>query len=97
MSCSAAVQLALNDISPSPQSLGTLNAIALTITAAIRTVGPAAFTSIFAAGIKTQFLNGYLVWVVLVSVSLVGFIPLYYLPEKAEGRVKKRAEENRDE
>ncbi|TVY87934.1 Efflux pump [Lachnellula willkommii] len=91
------VQLALNDIAPSQQSLGTLNAIALTMTSGIRTVGPAAFTSLFAAGAKTQFFHGYLVWVVLVLVGLLGLIPLAYLPEKAEGKLKKRGQESGDE
>lgn len=87
----AAVQLALNDISPSQQSLGTLNGIALTLTAAIRTVGPATFTSLFAVGARSQFLNGYLVWAVLILVGLLGSVCVRYFPEKAEGKVKKHA------
>ena len=49
---------------------------------------PAAFSSIFAAGTRTQFLNGYLVWVVLVLVALPLVPMLRWLPAKAEGRVK---------
>ncbi|KAE9372585.1 MFS general substrate transporter [Stipitochalara longipes BDJ] len=82
------VQLALNDISPSPSTLGTLNGVALTMTAAIRTVGPALFTSLFATGANTQFLNGYLVWVVLVAIGVLGSVIVRYLPEKAEGKLK---------
>ncbi|PMD30438.1 MFS general substrate transporter [Hyaloscypha variabilis F] len=82
------VQLALNDISPSPSTLGTLNGVALTMTAGIRTVGPALFTSLFAAGARTQFLNGYLVWVVLVTIAALGSVAVRYLPEKAEGKLK---------
>jgi hypothetical protein len=67
------------------------------MTSGIRTVGPAAFTSLFAVGAKTQFLNGYFIWVVLVAMALLGLIPLAYLPEKAEGKLKKRAEEDHDE
>jgi len=84
----AGVQLALNDISPSPSTLGTLNGVALTMTAGIRTVGPALFTSLFAAGARTQFLNGYLVWVVLVTIAALGSVAVRYLPEKAEGKLK---------
>ena len=67
------------------------------MTSGIRTVGPAAFTSLFAAGAKTQFFHGYLVWVVLVAVALLGLIPLAYLPEKAEGKLKNTVEEDEDE
>jgi hypothetical protein len=84
----AGVQLALNDISPSPSTLGTLNGVALTMTAGIRTVGPAIFTSLFATGARTQILNGYLVWVVLISVAIAGSAAVRYLPEKAEGKLK---------
>lgn len=83
-----AVQLALNDIAPSHQTLGTLNAIALTLTCAIRTVGPALTTSLFAIGARTQILDGHLVWVVLVAVAVGGCVSVRYLPERAEGRPK---------
>ncbi|RDL36140.1 Major facilitator superfamily transporter [Venustampulla echinocandica] len=83
------VQLALNDITPNYQTLGTLNAIALTLTSGIRTIGPAAFTSLFAVGARTQIFDGYLVWVVLVAIASLGTFLIRYLPEKAEGRQKK--------
>lgn len=83
-----AVQLALNDVAPSHQTLGTLNAIALTLTCAIRTVGPAITTSLFAIGARTQILDGHLVWVVLVAVAVAGCVSVSYLPEQAEGRSK---------
>ncbi|KAL2065802.1 hypothetical protein VTL71DRAFT_3472 [Oculimacula yallundae] len=82
------VQLALNDVSPSPEALGTLNALALTGVSGIRAIGPLAFTSIFAAGARSQFLNGYLVWVVLVALSLMGTVAMRWFPETAEGRPK---------
>ena len=85
---SAAVQLALNDIKPSPQTLGTLNAIALTLASGIRAVAPAAFGSLFATGIKTQILNGYLAFFVLMLLTLVLSVPLRWFPAKAEGKVK---------
>ena len=84
----AGVQLALNDISPSPSTLGTLNALALTLTSGIRCVGPAIFTSIFAAGARTQFMDGHLVWLVMVIIALVGSYTLRWLPEEAEGKLK---------
>ncbi|KAK0111141.1 hypothetical protein ONS95_001517 [Cadophora gregata] len=82
------VQLALNDVSPSPTAFGTLNALALTLVCAIRTVGPFAFTSIFAAGANSQFLDGYLVWFVLVIITLMGSVAMRWFPENAEGKLK---------
>ncbi|MCJ1478860.1 hypothetical protein MMC13_007544 [Lambiella insularis] len=83
-----AVQLALNDIAPSPSTLGRLNALALTLSSGIRAVAPAAFASIFATGARTQILDGYLVWLVLIMLAFALIPPLRWLPEKAEGRLK---------
>ena len=82
------MQLALNDVSPSPTAFGTLNALALTLVSGIRTIGPLAFTSIFAAGANSQFLSGYLVWVVLVIITLMGTVAMRWFPENAEGKLK---------
>ena len=84
----AAVQLALNDISPSPSTLGTLNALALTLTSGVRAVAPAAFSSIFAIGVRHQIFDGHLVWVIMVSMAVAYVVGVRWLPEKAEGRLK---------
>lgn len=83
----AGVQLALNDIAPTQSTLGTLNAVALTLVCGIRTIGPALFSSIFAAGVRSQFMNGYLVWLVLILIALPGSIGIRWLPKKAEGKI----------
>jgi len=83
-----AVQLALNDISPTPAALGTLNALALTLVSGIRAVAPALFASLFATGARTQALGGYMIWVVLVVMTMGTAALTWYLPAKAEGRVK---------
>ena len=85
----AGVQLALNDISPSAQTLGTLNAVALTLNSAIRMVGPATFTSIFAAGARTQILDGHLVWIAIIALAAAGTVSIRWLPKKAEGKLKR--------
>jgi hypothetical protein len=87
-SISAAIQLALNDISPSPQTLGTLNALALTLISGLRAVVPALFTSIFATGVRNHILDGHLVWIILVLLALGYTVGVRWLPEKAEGKVK---------
>ncbi|MCJ1436980.1 hypothetical protein MMC27_006363 [Xylographa pallens] len=83
-----AIQLALNDVSPSPTTLGTLNALALTLISGIRAVAPAAFASLFAFGARTQILDGYLVWLVQIILALALLPLLRWLPAKAEGKLK---------
>lgn len=85
----AAVQLALNDISPSSETLGTLNALALTLVSGLRAIAPALFSSIFATGVRNQIFNGYLGWVVLIVMASALLVALRYLPAKAEGKLKK--------
>lgn len=83
-----AIQLALNDISPSQSTLGTLNGLALSVIAALRSISPALFTSIFAIGIKSQIFWGYLVWVILIGTALILTFTMRGLPEKAEGKIR---------
>ena len=83
------VQLALNDIAPSPSTLGTLNALALTMNSAIRAAAPAFFASIFATGVRLRWLHGHLVWIMLVLLGLGLCVAVRWLPEKSEGRIRK--------
>lgn len=79
-----AVQLAINDVAPTPQVLGTLNALSLTLVAGIRAFSPALFTSLFAIGARTQWLSGYAIWVLMVALA-AGFTVLSrYLPDYDE-------------
>jgi hypothetical protein len=84
----ASVQLALNDISPSHETLGTLNAVALAAQSGIRSVAPALATSIYAIGVKYHILGGQLFWLcqVILAFGLLGLLKL--LPAKARGDVK---------
>ncbi|TGO45075.1 hypothetical protein BOTNAR_0703g00040 [Botryotinia narcissicola] len=82
-------QLALNDIAPSSETLGTLNSIALAVTSGTRAFVPALFTIIFAYGVTHQILWGYFIWVfeILVAIGLVIAVP--FLPKEAYGRGKR--------
>lgn len=84
-----AIQLALNDIAPSHETFGTLNAITLAMSSGSRAVAPALATSVYAIGVKYNILDGQLFWVlnIILALGLVGLCKL--LPEKAEGRPKK--------
>lgn len=91
------VQLVVNNMAPSPAVLGTLNAVALSMTAGIRAVAPGLFASLFATSVKTQILDGYLVWLVMEVMTWILFVTIRYLPEKAEGRIPKRDDDDEDE
>ncbi|KAI0803737.1 major facilitator superfamily transporter [Xylaria sp. FL0064] len=77
-------QLALNDVSPSHETLGMLNALALTLTSGLRSFSPALFASLFAIGAGSQFFYGYLIWVVLSLLALGFTISTRFLPETSE-------------
>ena len=80
-----AIQLALNDVSPSPQTLGTLNALALAMVSGIRAFAPVLFNSIFAWSVKYQILQGYLIWLILVILASGYTLGVRWLPKNAEG------------
>lgn len=82
-----AIQLALNDVSPTPQTLGTLNALALTFVSGLRAACPTGFTSIFAIGVKNQILWGYLAWAVMVAWAAGLILAMRWLPARAEGKI----------
>ncbi|RMY82407.1 hypothetical protein D0864_02232 [Hortaea werneckii] len=84
----ACVQLCLNDISPSSTVLATVNALGLTVSSAVRAFAPVAFTSIYAAGVKGQILDGHLIWALLIVLTLGLNILCFFLPRAAEGRYK---------
>jgi MFS family permease len=76
-----AIQLSLNDISPSPAVLGTLNGLALTGASVIRAFAPILFSSLFALGAKTQLLDGYAIWVLMTLIALGFTVVARYMPE----------------
>jgi MFS family permease len=87
-----AIQLALNDASPSPATLGTLNALALSIVSGVRAFSPALFAGLFAFGARTQWLWGYAIWVLMVLVAL-GFTGLsWVMPDYQEMKRRRETE-----
>ncbi|KAI3286717.1 hypothetical protein DTO002I6_8030 [Penicillium roqueforti] len=82
-----AIQLVLNDVSPSPRVLGTLNALALTGSSALRAFCPALFTSLFALGARTQLAGGHAIWILLLMLASGLSVTAKYLPEpRATGK-----------
>ncbi|KAH7170132.1 major facilitator superfamily domain-containing protein [Dactylonectria macrodidyma] len=76
------VQLALNDVAPSTSVVGTLNALALTLTAGIRSIVPGAATAIYAVGVRGQIFKGHMAWVILIPLAAAFGVACRYLPEK---------------
>ncbi|KXX74100.1 Protein ZINC INDUCED FACILITATOR-LIKE 1 [Madurella mycetomatis] len=89
-----AIQLALNDISPSPTTLGTLNAVALAIVSGVRSFSPALFASLFALSARSQLLWGYAIWVLMVAIALGFTVISRYMPDYEE--LKKQRESARE-
>lgn len=75
------VILSLNDSSPNPRALGSLNGISLAMASGIRAFAPALFTSIFATGVKLQVLDGHLVWLVLCCIAIISAVFTSFLPK----------------
>lgn len=96
----ACVQLCLNDIAPSPSTLATLNAVALTVNSGLRAVAPVGMASLYAVGIKGGWLHGQLGWIFLTIMGLTLNVSVRWLPKKAEGDLHKTTkvadEEERD-
>ncbi|KAJ5340647.1 hypothetical protein N7541_009771 [Penicillium brevicompactum] len=88
-----AIQLALNDIAPSPRVLGTLNALALTGISCLRAFCPALFTSLFAIGARTQLAGGYAIWILLALISSGLSFAARYLPEPKETPKRQSSQE----
>ena len=73
-------QLALQNLAPNPRALGTLNAVAETCVSIVKTITPAASTTIFAIGVRTQALEGYLIWAILMCISPMVLVTAKWLP-----------------
>ena len=76
-----AVQLALNDASPTPNLLGSLNALAMTNLSAIRSVVPGVATAVYAVGVRNQIFAGQFAFVLLIPVAMALSVVLRWLPD----------------
>ncbi|KAG9122327.1 hypothetical protein FRC07_001362, partial [Ceratobasidium sp. 392] len=68
---------------PSRSSLGTLNGISQTTISAIRAIGPASATSLFAVSVQRNLMGGWFVYAVLVGVNLLGLGACFWLKDGA--------------
>ncbi|KAL2270250.1 hypothetical protein VTJ83DRAFT_2434 [Remersonia thermophila] len=86
------IQLAVNDVAPSPDTLGTLNSLALSLSSGVRAFSPALFSSLFALSVRSGLLGGYAIWVLMVALGF-GYTALSrVLPDYDEIRRKRDSE-----
>lgn len=78
--CFTAIQLLVNDVSPSPAVLGTLNAVTLTQVSGLRAFSPALFSSLYAMSIKSEILYGHLIWVLMVVIAIGFTVASHWTP-----------------
>lgn len=81
-----AIQLVVNDVSPSPAVLGTLNALTLTQVSGLRAFSPALFSSLYAMSIKSRIFYGHLIWVLMVLLALGFTVASRWTPEPEVNR-----------
>lgn len=74
------VQMSLNDASPNLFVLGTLNALAMTITGGLRAFAPAVATILYSFGARNNILWGQFGWVVLMPLAITFPIVVAMLP-----------------
>ncbi|CEJ93617.1 hypothetical protein VHEMI09195 [[Torrubiella] hemipterigena] len=74
------VQLSLNDASPSPFVLGSLNALTLTIVSGLRAVGPGLATVLYSYGARNDILWGQFGWVVMMPLAATFPVVVAMLP-----------------
>jgi hypothetical protein len=91
------VQLCLNDVAPSPSTLATLNAVALTANSGIRALAPVGMTSLYAVGIKGGWVDGHLGWICLVTMGVLLNASVRWLPASAEGDIRGAAKVDDEE
>lgn len=89
-----AIQLVLNDTTPSPRVLGLLNALAMTNISALRAFSPALFTSIFALGARTQLAGGHAIWLLMIILASGLSFTVRFLPEP-QAAVKRQSRQAR--
>ncbi|KAK6500107.1 hypothetical protein TWF481_010465 [Arthrobotrys musiformis] len=89
-----AIQLALNDVVPSPQVLGTLNGLCLAMASGVRAFSPALFASLFAVNARTQWLLGHAIWGLLVVIAFGFTVVSRRMPDYDELRKRRERKNN---
>lgn len=90
----AAVQLLINDISPSKEVLATVNALSLTISSGVRAVAPALFTNITALGIQWGWADGHLVWFIFIALAALLIVVTRLLPDEGSDKAQDAKQAN---
>ena len=89
-----AIQLALNDVAPSPQVLGTLNGLCLAMASGVRSFSPALFASLFAVNARTQWVWGHAIWILLMIIAFGFTVVSRRMPDYDELLKRRERETN---
>ncbi|KAL0945405.1 hypothetical protein HGRIS_000897 [Hohenbuehelia grisea] len=82
-----AIQIFVIDSMPSPEAMATVNGIAQVATSSMRSLGPSFSSSLFSVSLEHHLLGGYMVYVVLASVILIGLQISSKLPHHLVGKM----------
>ncbi|KZV74592.1 MFS general substrate transporter [Peniophora sp. CONT] len=80
--CYGCIFIFITASAPNRASLGSVNGIAQLMVSIIRTIGPALANSLFSLSVKHKYLGGYMVYYVLVAMSLASLILAAMLPRQ---------------
>ncbi|AEO56067.1 hypothetical protein MYCTH_2125036 [Thermothelomyces thermophilus ATCC 42464] len=69
-----------------PRTLGTLNALALTVSSAVRAVAPGATSALYAMAVRSGLLDGQLIWFGLAPLSALMGVAAGGLPKERKPR-----------
>ncbi|KAK6515141.1 hypothetical protein TWF506_007486 [Arthrobotrys conoides] len=92
-----AIQLALNDVAPNPQVLGTLNGLCLALASGVRSFSPALFASLFAVNVHTQWAEGYAIWILLIIIAFGFTVVSRRMPDYDELRKRRERKVNAEQ
>jgi len=78
--CYGCIFIFISASAPNKASLGSVNGIAQVMVSIVRTIGPAAANSLFSLSMKHRYMGGWMVYVMLVSLSAAALVLAMMLP-----------------
>ncbi|GLB44969.1 putative major facilitator superfamily protein [Lyophyllum shimeji] len=82
-------QLFVMDAAPGQASLGAVNGLAQMLSAVVRTIAPTLASSLFSISLQEQFAGGYMVYLVIVGITLAGLSTAFLLPMRLKAQREK--------
>ncbi|KAF8069881.1 major facilitator superfamily domain-containing protein [Lyophyllum atratum] len=82
-------QLFVMDAAPGSASLGAVNGLAQMLSAVVRTLAPTLASSLFSISLQKQLVGGYMVYLVILAITLIGVATSFLLPLRLKGQLGK--------